>query len=311
VARQEDSGRKRLVAYVVAASDQAPNPADLRAFLAQGLPDYMVPSAFVVLDALPLSPNGKLDRRALPAPDPSALMGAGYVAPRTDAERVLAGIWAEVLGVAQVGVEDNFFELGGDSILSIQVVSRARQAGLSLMPRDLFLHQSVASLAMAAADQAPAVAEQGPVTGAVPLTPIQHWFFDTQTVSPEHFDQLVTAELAEDVDEAALHAALAGVAEHHDALRMRFEHLDGDYRQAAGGEPIALGPKTTSFRHWALRLTEHVASGGLDDELDYWTSLTRAADPALPLDAHGANTVTSTRSVTVALDPDDTRALLA
>src|SRR5205807_7142321 len=97
VARQEDSGRKRLVAYVVAASDQAPNPADLRAFLAQGLPDYMVPSAFVVLDAMPLSPNGKLDRRALPAPDPSALMGAGYVAPRTDAERVLAGIWAGVL----------------------------------------------------------------------------------------------------------------------------------------------------------------------------------------------------------------------
>src|SRR5439155_13942464 len=124
-----------------------PNPADLRAFLGQGLPDYMVPQAFVVLDAFPLSPNGKLDRKALPAPDPSALAAVGYVAPRTDAERVLAGIWAEVLGVAQVGVEDNFFELGGDSILSIQVVSRARQAGLGLTSKDIFLYQSIAELA--------------------------------------------------------------------------------------------------------------------------------------------------------------------
>src|SRR3989440_169591 len=229
VIAREDSGHKRLVAYLVPADSILPSRSELRAWLKQSLPDYMVPSAFVVPDALPLTPSGKVDQRALPAPDLQPELESRYVAPRTDAERVLAGIWAEVLGVAQVGVEDNFFELGGDSILSIQVVSRARQAGLSLMPRDLFLHQSVASLAMAAADQAPAVAEQGPVTGAVPLTPIQHWFFDTQTVSPEHFDQSVTAELAEDVDEAALHAALAGVAEHHDALRMRFEHLDGDW----------------------------------------------------------------------------------
>src|SRR5207302_11293695 len=110
-------------------------------------PDYMVPQAFVTLDELPLTPNGKVNRKALPAPDLSALAAVGYVAPRTDAERALAGIWAEVLGVAQVGVEDNFFELGGDSILGIRMVSRARQAGLSLMPRDLFLHQTIAKLA--------------------------------------------------------------------------------------------------------------------------------------------------------------------
>ena len=227
VVAREDGGRKRLVAYVVPAPDRAPDPAELRAHLAQTLPDYMVPQAFVTLDRLPLSPNGKLDRRALPAPDPAAAAGAGYVAPRTDAEATLAGIWSEVLGVAQVGVEDNFFELGGDSILSIGVVSRARQAGLSLMPKDLFVHQTVASLAMGAGDQAPAVAEQGPVTGPAPLTPIQHWFFDTQTVSPHHFDQSLTLELAPDVDEVALEAALAAVTTHHDALRLRFEHVDG------------------------------------------------------------------------------------
>src|SRR5205085_199006 len=192
VARQ-DAGRKRLVAYLVpAAGAQLPDTADLRAHLAQSLPDYMVPSAFVVLDELPLSPNGKLDRKALPAPDPGAAHAGGYVAPRTDAEWTLAGIWSEVLGVAQVGVEDNFFELGGDSILSIQVVSRARAAGLSLMPRDLFLHQSVASLAANLGEAQPEVAEQGPVVGPAPLTPIQHWLFETQTNAPEHFHQSVT-----------------------------------------------------------------------------------------------------------------------
>src|SRR5213079_437821 len=140
-------GHKRLVAYVVPAADgEAPDGPALRQFLAEALPDYMVPSAFVALEELPLTPNGKLDRKALPAPDVSAAAAAGYVAPRTDAEAVLAAIWAEVLGVERVGVEDNFFELGGDSILSIQVVSRARQAGLNLTSKNIFLHQTIAEL---------------------------------------------------------------------------------------------------------------------------------------------------------------------
>ncbi|HKN49043.1 MAG TPA: amino acid adenylation domain-containing protein, partial [Actinomycetota bacterium] len=137
VAREEDSGHRRLVAYLVAPPGSAEAPptrrlegrlgtTDLRAFLAQALPDYMVPSAFVTLDALPLNPNGKLDRTALPAPDFAAAAAPGSLGPRTDAEAVLAEIWAGVLGIERVGVEDNFFELGGDSILSIQVVSRAR-----------------------------------------------------------------------------------------------------------------------------------------------------------------------------------------
>ncbi|MGH9283116.1 MAG: non-ribosomal peptide synthetase, partial [Acidimicrobiales bacterium] len=146
VARQED-GRKRLVAYLVPAPGaDEPTTAELRAHLAKTLPDYMVPQAFVTLDQLPLTPNGKLDRRALPAPDLAA-HDTDYVAPTTDAERALARIWSEVLGVANVGAHDNFFELGGDSIVSIQVVSRARQAGLNLMPKDLFVHQTVATLA--------------------------------------------------------------------------------------------------------------------------------------------------------------------
>src|SRR5947208_16212357 len=156
VAREDEPGRKRLVAYLVAAAGSAvPAVSELRAFLARTLPDYMVPSALVVLEALPLSPNGKLDRRALPAPDLGAVAGAGYVAPRTDAEATLTGIWSEVLGVAQVGVEDNFFELGGDSILSIRVISRLRAAfRVELSPRTLFTTPTVAGLATALAADA-------------------------------------------------------------------------------------------------------------------------------------------------------------
>ena len=165
------------MAYLVAATDERPTAADLRAFLQGKLPEYMVPAAFVVLEALPLTPNGKLDRQALPAPDrqPAA---QGYLAPRTAAEEALADIWAEVLGLERVGVQDNFFELGGDSILAIQVVARASRSGLRLSPRLLFQHQTVAELAQAASLARPVQAEQGPVTGAAPLTPIQHWFFE-------------------------------------------------------------------------------------------------------------------------------------
>ncbi|WP_410573852.1 non-ribosomal peptide synthase/polyketide synthase [Amycolatopsis sp. cmx-4-61] len=206
---------RRLIAYVVTAGQP-----DLRGWLQRDLPDYMVPSAFVTLDALPLSANGKVDRKALP--EPAAEPAAGYVPPRTETERVLAGVWADVLGVPGVGVEDNFFELGGDSILSIQVVSRARRHGLALTPRDLFAHQTVAALAVAAGSAAVTVAEQGPVTGSAALTPIQHWFFAGDFGDPNGFTQSVRIERAEPFDVDTLRAALATLAGHHDALRMRF-----------------------------------------------------------------------------------------
>ncbi|MGH3899840.1 MAG: amino acid adenylation domain-containing protein, partial [Pseudonocardiaceae bacterium] len=155
----------------------------------------------------------------------------GYLAPRTDTERVLAGIWADVLGVEQVGVEDNFFELGGDSILSIQVVSRARQAGLGLLPRDVFRCPTVAGLVVGVVGVAPVVVEQGAVSGGVVLTPIQHWLFESSRVCPERFNQSVLVELAEGVDEQALRCAFGVVVEHHDALRMRFECVEGCWRQ--------------------------------------------------------------------------------
>ncbi|MEW2435914.1 non-ribosomal peptide synthase/polyketide synthase [Streptomyces caniferus] len=229
----ETDGHKRLVGYVVTRGAAGADPAAVRAFLAQSLPDHLVPAVVVPLERLPLGATGKLDRRALPAPDWAA-PAAGYVPPRTDAERVLAGIWAEVLGVERVGAEDNYFALGGDSILSIQIVSAARRAGLALTPRHLFVHQTVAALAAASGELSAVVstAEQGPVVGEVPLTPVQHWLFDSVPDSPGHFTQSLSFELAAEVDEGALRAALAAVLEHHDALRMGYETTgDGHWRQ--------------------------------------------------------------------------------
>src|SRR5262249_14700222 len=143
------------------------------------LPDYMVPAVFMRMEALPLTSNGKVDRRALPAPDASRVNRKdAYVAPRTPAEQALARIWGDVLGIEAPGIHDNFFELGGDSILSIQVISRARQTGLVITPRDLFQSPTIAELAAAAprAGALPAASEAA--TGEVALTPIQRWFFE-------------------------------------------------------------------------------------------------------------------------------------
>jgi amino acid adenylation domain-containing protein len=148
VVARRDSGHQRLVAYHVPGGDHTPAATELRAFLARTLPDYLVPSAFVPLDALPLNPNGKLDRRALPAPHQNGLVSVGYVAPRTDTEAALAEIWTDALDVDRVGVEDSFFDLGGDSMRSLLITSRAKAAfDVDLTPREVLTTRTVAALA--------------------------------------------------------------------------------------------------------------------------------------------------------------------
>ena len=150
MAREDQPGRKRLAAYVVPAAGPAPGPADLRAYLARFLPDYMIPAAFVTLSNLPVSPNGKLDRQALPAPgaDAGVQTRAAQTPPRTEAEQVMAGIWAEVLGVDTVGVDDDFLDLGGDSVRSLGVAARAKaRFAVALTPRDVLITRTVAGLA--------------------------------------------------------------------------------------------------------------------------------------------------------------------
>ncbi|MHC5719958.1 MAG: phosphopantetheine-binding protein, partial [Nostoc sp.] len=135
IARKDVSGDKRLVAYVVPHSEQAPVSSELHSFLQEKLPGYMIPSAFVILDALPLTPNGKLDRNALPAPGRARpKLENVFVAPRTPEEELLAEIWSKILNVEQIGIHDNFFELGGHSLLATQVISRVREAFQTELP---------------------------------------------------------------------------------------------------------------------------------------------------------------------------------
>src|SRR6185436_10418116 len=157
----------RLVAYVVADPAQAITANDLRNQAKDSLPGYMMPSVFIFMEAFPLTPNGKLDRRALPAPEISRpTIQTEYVEARTPAERSLTEIWREVLNAERVGINDNFFELGGDSLLVMRVVTKAKQAGIEITPKQLFQHQTVAELAEAAG-KVRIVAEQGLVTGPV------------------------------------------------------------------------------------------------------------------------------------------------
>ncbi|MCF8967077.1 non-ribosomal peptide synthetase [Pseudomonas carnis] len=227
---------KQLVAYLVSDAEHAALRDALKAHLKAQLPDYMVPAHLIVLQSMPLTANGKLDRRALPEPDPEANRQA-YVAPRSELEHSLAAIWCAVLNVEQVGLDDNFFELGGDSILSIQVVSRARQVGIHFSPRDLFQHQTVQSLAAVATRSERVIAEQGLLTGPSGLTPIQHWFFDTDIPARQHWNQALVLKPLQLLDAHRLEQALLAVLEHHDALRLSFTPRDAQWHAEHLGVP--------------------------------------------------------------------------
>ncbi|WP_322063323.1 non-ribosomal peptide synthetase, partial [Paraburkholderia sp. J63] len=236
------AGGARLVAWVTAAGHAAPDVDALRTALARTLPDYMLPAAIVVLDALPLNPNGKVDRKALPKVE--AQVATHYEAPQGDDERALAEIWRDVLGVARVGRHDNFFELGGDSILSIKVVARAEAAGLPLSPRQLFERQTVASLAQVLraptplADRAPG-APQPPLVatardGALPLSYAQQRLWFLWNLQPDSTAYHIAGGLVINgrIDVEALRASFAAVVARHESLRTTFaEQVDGSARQ--------------------------------------------------------------------------------
>ncbi|HET6977261.1 MAG TPA: amino acid adenylation domain-containing protein [Pyrinomonadaceae bacterium] len=244
--REDSPGDKRLVAYI--AAEDKPTVTELRAFLHERLPDYMIPAVFVTLDELPFMPNGKVDRKALPVPDQSRPdLDRDFVAARTAAETVLTEIWSQVLGVEQVGIHDNFFELGGDSILSIQIINKASRAGLHFTPRQLFQHQTIAGLAAVAGINTVTEAEQGLVSGAVPLTPVQHWFFENNVVDPHHFNQALLLELTQPLEPALLQEAVEHLHHHHDALRLRFEQTEAGWQQRNAETVNDSGFSTVNF----------------------------------------------------------------
>ena len=229
IAREDRPGDKRLVGYVTGTAD----PGVLRAALAERLPAYMVPAAVVVIEALPLTVNGKLDTRALPAPEYQDV--DRYRAPAGPVEEVLAGIYAQVLGLERVGVDDSFFELGGDSILSMQVVARARAAGLLCRPRDVFVEQSVAGLARVAgvADGAAGRIDEG--VGPVVATPIMCWLASVDG-PVDQFNQTVLVSAPVGVTQPDVLVVLQALLDRHAMLRLG---VDDD---GAGG--------------WSLRVPE-------------------------------------------------------
>nr|BBH87140.1 non-ribosomal peptide synthetase [Thermosporothrix sp. COM3] len=225
--REDTHGHKQLVAYVIAATALTDTPASFEAqvqdFLRQSLPHYMVPSRIIRVDSFPLNANGKLDRRALPAPSLSAT--STNEAPRSPLEAQLHSIWQAVLQLDTFGIHDNFFSLGGDSILSIQVVSRAAQAGLSLSPRHLFQHQTIAQLAAflhtqpdTATPITPAQAETLPQE--LPLLPIMQWFLDQQPANPHHFNQSILLQLQTELSSQHISLALTQLVQRHDAFQL-------------------------------------------------------------------------------------------
>jgi amino acid adenylation domain-containing protein/non-ribosomal peptide synthase protein (TIGR01720 family) len=218
---------------------------ELRTHLTGRLPEFMLPSVFVPLPELPLAASGKVDRKALPEPDPERpdLLG-DFAGPRNPIEQSLAAIWASVLRLERIGIHDNFFELGGDSILSIQAVARANQAGLAVTAKLLFQHPTIAELAeVATRTSGPAApAEQGAVAGAVPLTPIQHWFFEWDRPERHLFVQSQQLTLRPPVNVDLLERSLGHLVEHHDALRLRF------HRGPEGWQQVHADPEADPVR---------------------------------------------------------------
>ncbi|MDO9004940.1 MAG: condensation domain-containing protein, partial [Aquabacterium sp.] len=295
---RDDHGRPYLAAYLAQAAEQpdpgsdgdlagletvpaAPDatpaaltPVALQAALVQRLPDYMIPAKFVLLAQLPRTAHGKVDRRRLPAPDFSE--AAVPKAPSNATESLLVQLWQDLLGQPNIGIRDNFFELGGDSIISIQLVSRARALGLLFTPKQLFQHQTIESLAQVAvsADDQHVGEPQTPVTGSATLLPIQHAFFGQTLPNPQHWNQSLLLKTRQALNLEHLQQALEYLISHHDSLRLRFRQQGGQWQQtyaeadtaqaaigaAASANPTKVAPQANLTTAWE----QHTASAAAD-----------------------------------------------
>jgi amino acid adenylation domain-containing protein/non-ribosomal peptide synthase protein (TIGR01720 family) len=273
---EEPGEPQSLVAYVTHAAGApeigSPSDADLTGHLRAHLPEHMVPAVFVHLAALPLLPSGKVDRRALP--EPPAARPERRTSPRNADEALLVEIWSGLLRT-EVGIDDNFFQLGGDSILAIQVVARARQAGFEIHPRQLFESQTIAGLAgvlRRSGLPVPAAASRPRrEAGPLPLTPIQRYFFEQRLPGVGHYNQSVLLDLRRPLPTPVLAAALGRLAAHHAALGLRFTADQGEWRQTLPAAPPAVPLTAIDFaalsgpaRHAAVEAVKAAAQASLD-----------------------------------------------
>ncbi|MGY0035002.1 condensation domain-containing protein [Pedobacter sp. NJ-S-72] len=240
--KSDQNGNNRLIGYVI--PEGAFDREGIVAYLKDKLPDYMIPSILLPIENIPLTPNGKIDRKALPEPGDVIVSASDYVAPRNPMEQTLTAIWQDLLGVSKVGIHDNFFELGGDSIVTIQVVSRSKRAGYDLHPKDLFIYQTVEKLSalLLARKSNEVTAEQGHLVGTAGLLPIQQWFFEAPGPNPSHFNQQVLLSIDKDTEPATLVAAVEQLVTYHDALRFAYKAgvhgWEQHYGQPAGALKI-------------------------------------------------------------------------
>ncbi len=400
VMTKDEHGASLLVAYYVARREL--ESAQLREFLSEFILAETIPNAFIHLKRLPLTLNGKINYQALPLPTQvQPTVDRPLVLPRTPAEVILTDIWRQILRVEKISIHDNFFELGGDSILCIQIIGRANQAGLRFTPQQLFQHQTIAELAAVASPSNTINAEQGTVTGEVPLLPIQRWFFEKDLPEPHHWNQAMVLELRQEIDRDTLEKVFHQLIAHHDALRLRFtqeaggwrqvnasdetgfsllhvelsalpegeqtivmddriaelhaslnlldgplmracifdfgpdkasrlhiiihhlavdgvswrillEDLETTYIQLSNGQNVAALPsKTTSFKEWAIGLTQYAGTAEVEKESAYWLGRSVESIPHLPVDStDGLQTEASARTVVGVLSEQETTALL-
>ncbi|MCP4155951.1 MAG: AMP-binding protein, partial [bacterium] len=256
VPREDKKGNIHLCAYFVTGKEFTVTA--LRSYLAGGLPDYMLPSYFVPVEKIPLTPNGKVDRKGLPAPGTMSLNSdRAYSAPGNIIEKILAGIWQKVLGINTISINDNFFEIGGDSIKTIQIVSRMKKMGYKLEMRDIFQNPQISGLAPLV-KKIERIAEQAVITGSIPLTPIQQWFFENRTIDMHHFNQAVMLYFERGIETKIVETIFLKLQEHHDALRMIYMKTDEGFVQVNQGveHPFSIQVFDYRERDDATRLIE-------------------------------------------------------
>ncbi|MCY8080698.1 non-ribosomal peptide synthetase, partial [Bacillus haynesii] len=259
IVRTGPSGHKELLAYMSLQAEM--DIEKVRSLLSQQLPGFMVPAHLIELSALPLTQNGKLDRRALPEPE-TTTHNTAYAPPRNQLEERLAVIWQEVLGVDKVGIEDSFFELGGDSIKALQVSARLGRFDLKITASDLLRHPTIKETAPFIRKTERSI-DQRPIEGEVPWTPVQRWFLAQHIEERQHFNQSVMLHSSEGFQEQPLRTALQHLVIHHDALRMTISDDGGrlqQFNRGIHGELYSLNIRDLSkTAQWENMIEDEVA----------------------------------------------------
>ncbi|MHA4842635.1 amino acid adenylation domain-containing protein [Flavitalea antarctica] len=234
LARADSLGNKRLFGYVVPSGNF--DSEAIMAYLKDKLPDYMLPSALIELESLPLTANGKVDRKALPVLDIKEIGKEGFVVPGSEVEKQLASVWQELLGIERVGLQDNFFELGGDSILTIQAASRIKRMGYEVYAKDIFIHQSIGKLSKVIQQRLveQSNAEQGILTGVSGLLPIQKQYLEDNSSDLNYYNQSILLAINRAISSEELSHAVDRLLESHDALRFKYFKLNRQWQQEYG-----------------------------------------------------------------------------